>query len=82
MTQKVYPTNIITIIAYSLSVVICLVFGLVVKSSFLAFFAPACILTIRGIFSCVTQEKRHVVFAISEGFSLFFVIRFLPILFS
>lgn len=82
MVQKAYPTTLITLIAYVLSGVICILFGFILENSFIAVFAPSCILMIRGILACILQEKRHVVFAIIEGTALFSVIRFLPILFS
>lgn len=79
---KIYPTKTITIISYVLSLVIMIVFGFFLKSSFLAVFIPSCILTLRGVFSCFTQETRHTFFAITEAAALFMVIRCIPILFS
>lgn len=82
MVRKEYSTTLITLIAYVLSGIICILFGFIFKNSFIAVFVPSCILTIRGILACILREKRRVVFAITEGTALFFVIRFLPVLFS
>jgi len=82
MLQRNIPTKMITIIAYVVAVICFVIFGFILHNSVLAVFLASCVLVLRGAFSCIKQEERHLIFAIVEGFALFSIIRILPVFFS